>query len=224
MATQPATDLSPHMACPACQHRVDLTGRRVGQSTRCGACQAFVVVTRSKVRGELPAAVAAGELTPEEQREVGEVLERIKLRRIGSATRHAELYPSWVVFVAGVQFYLSGILAGANLAALGDVAGGKRLQLQGVVAYLAAAGLLLGATLSGLGAALPAGVGLGLVLAVPLAFAAHFTRAQHAAASAAREAGAQPAPVVLPLLVGLILAIAQAFALWFLTLRLEGPV
>ena len=56
---------------------------------------------------------------------------------------------------------------------------------------------------------------------IPLGFAFHYTNMQAAASAAAREAGADNAPVVLPLLLGLILAIAQAFAVWFLELQLN---
>lgn len=93
-----------------------------------------------------------------------------------------------------------------------------------MVGYAVAAAVFLGVVVTGVSHSIPAWVGGGAALGIPLAFAIMFTRAQHAPCAAAREAGAQPASVVLPLLVGLILAIAQAFALWFLTLQLSGPV
>ncbi len=221
------TELSPRVTCPSCERATelkgDLAGKRIGDSIRCAGCQSLVVLTRSRVRGDLPPPVQAGVLTRDEQREVAEALRRIKLRRVGNATRHVRLYPSWAVFLAGVQFYLSGILAGQNVTALGDPARGRRLQVLGILGYLAVGASFLGLALLA-GDAIPRPVALGALLAVPLAFAAYFTRAQHASGVAAREAGARPAPVLLPLLVGLILAIAQAFAVWFLLLQLRGPL
>ena len=93
------------------------------------------------------------------------------------------------------------------------------MQVLAVLAYLVLVGVLvpLGFALDD---QLPLVAVAGVVL---LAFGIHYTRAQHVACAAARQAGAQNAPVLLPLLLGLILLIAQAFAVWFLKLQLEGP-
>lgn len=212
----------PQLICSGCQAAIDLGGRRVGDSMSCPRCSSLQVITRSKTRGDVPTVITGGGLDPHERREVDEALRRIKLRRVGHATRHLKLFPSWAIFLAGVQFYLSGILAGQNLIVQGSERAGRRLQILGVVSYLLlGAAMLAGAFL--LGDRIPPAAGLGVLLAVPLAFAAYFTSAQHAPCAAAREAGAGDAPVFLPLLLGLILAIAQAFAVWFLKLRLDGP-
>ncbi|RMG10868.1 MAG: hypothetical protein D6731_16615 [Planctomycetota bacterium] len=216
-----STQAAPTLDC-ACGHRIPIEGRRIGDGVTCDACGAYRVVLRSRVRGEVPPAAArAGGLTAAEREEVAEALRRIKLRRVGHAARHLELYPSWAVFVAGLQFYLSAVLAGQNLIALGQEARGRRLQVFGVASYVVLGLLLLGAAFFAPQVPFPALAAVASL--IPLAFATYFTWVQHAPASAAREAGARKASVVLPLLFGLILAIAQAFALWFLRIRLEGP-
>jgi len=209
------------LAC-ACGHEIEIPTARVGDSVTCPECRVVRVVIRSKVTGDVPPAVQAGALSREERREVDETLRRIKLRRVGRATRHVDLYPSWAVFVAGVQFYLSAILAGENLKALGDERRGKRVQLLGVGGYVVLGAGLLASTLRW-GDQVPFGALLAVLLAIPLAFAVYFTSIQHQAGVAAREAGAQDASVVPPLLMGVILAVAQAFAVWFLKIKIEGP-
>jgi hypothetical protein len=202
----------------ACGAKIDLTGRRIGDSTRCGGCGALRVVLRSRATGDVPPAARTGGLGAEERAEVRDALKRIKLRRVGQARGHVELYPSWAVFVAGVQFYLSAILAGQNLLALGDPRG-RRLQVIGVVAYVLTGAALLAAFLWRL---LPPEVLLGAAALVPLGFAVWFTATQHEPANAAREHGARNASLVLPALVGLILLIAQAFAVFFLIVGVYG--
>lgn len=218
-----AIDSSPRLTCTGCSRTLALEGRRVGDSLRCPGCQALIVITRGKVQGELPPPVLTGALSAEERREVGEALRRIKLRRVGNAARHVHLYPSWAVFVAGVQFYLAGIMAGQNVTALGDPVTGRRLQVLGVLGYLAVGASLLGLAILA-GPDIPRPLAIAALLGIPLAFATYFTRVQHARGAAAREAGAQSAPVLLPLLIGLILAIAQAFAVSFLLHELRGPL
>jgi hypothetical protein len=159
-------------------------------------------------------------LSKAERAEVDETLRRIKLRRVGHATRHVELYPSWLIFLAGVQLYLTALLAGQNLIALGEAERGKRLQIVGVLLYLVLGGALLAFALGV--QAVPGPLKAAIALAIPLGFAAYYTKVQHAASVAAREAGAQGAPILLPALFGMILAIAQAFAVWFLQLQLAG--
>jgi hypothetical protein len=193
--TTTANATAPVLVC-SCGREIELVGQKIGDSLTCPACKTLCVVIRSKTKGEILAAVRSGSLNAGERREVSETLRRIKLRRVGQATRHVKLYPSWAVFLSGAQFYLSAILAGQNLINQGNPARGKRLQIIGVVSYL-----LLG----------------------PLLFGLYFTWVQHASCNAARDAGAQTAPVALPLLFGLILAIAQAFAVWFLKLQIDGP-
>jgi hypothetical protein len=218
MATSSPVTQFPRLNC-SCGKATDISGRRVGDSLACSGCGQLRVIIRSKVTGDLPAAVEAGALTAVERDEVEATLRRIKLRRVGRATQHVDLYPNWAVFVAGVQFYLSGFLAGQNLIALGQEARGKRVQVTSVILYLVlGAGLL--ALHYGAGAWLPR-VALLPALLIPLGFASYYVSIQAAPSAAAREAGAGNASVVLPLLLGLILAIAQAFAVWFLELQLN---
>lgn len=214
------TNTSPYLDC-ACERQVSLGGKRVGDSVECPGCFKLNVVTRSNAKGDVPPAVRFGGLAAEERQEVAEVLHRIKRRRVGQAARHVLLYPSWAVFAAGVQFYLSAILAGQNLIAQGEVARGKRLRLIGIVSYVALGGVMLGLgfTLD----SVPLTVKAGVAMLVPLCFAGWLTWVQHTRCAAARDAGAGSAPVLLPLLFGLILAIAQAFAIWFVKLRFDGP-
>ncbi|MCO5165478.1 MAG: hypothetical protein M9894_03800 [Planctomycetes bacterium] len=213
------TTVSPSMACP-CGATIDLTDRRVGDSVRCGGCQRLSVVLRSRVKGDVPPAARTGGLTADERQEVAQALKRIKVRRAGAARGQVELYPSWAVFVAGVQFYLAAILAGQNLQALGEPQRGRRLQVMGVVAYLLSGGALLFAYLR---LQLPPPVLYGLLAGVPLLFAIWFTAAQHGPATVAREHGARSAGLALPLLVGIILAVAQAFTVYFLMRAVYGP-
>lgn len=212
-------DVSPKLAC-ACGASIEIPGLRVGDSVKCTACQQVRVVIRSRVTGEVPPAAQTGGLGAEERDEVARALKRIKLRRVGAASGHVELYPSWLVFVAGVQFYLSAILAGQNLMALGEARRGRSLQVIGVASYvvIGVALLLAYAKLN-----LPQTVLLGLAAVIPLCFAIWFTSAQHAPASVAREHGAKNASILLPLFVGVILAIAQAFTVYFVLRAIYGP-
>lgn len=214
-----ASGAPPRLTC-GCGSAIEIPGKRIGDSVRCPACGKLRVVIRSLTGGDVPPAVQAGSMGEDERREVADALKRIKLRRAGRASRHVALYPSWAVFLAGVQFYLAGIMAGQNLAAVGQEARGKRLMITGVVSYLVlGAGLLALAFLAG--HALPRAVLLPLLLAIPFLHAVWFTTAQHGPTQAAREAGATNSSVIIPLLIGLILAIAQAFAVWFLKLRFD---
>lgn len=213
------TTVTPKLAC-ACGAAIDLSGRRVGDSVRCPGCQALRVVIRSRITGEVPPAARTGGLNAEERNEVAQALKRIKVRRAGEARGHVELYPSWAVFVAGVQFYLSAILAGQNLATLGEPRRGRQLQVIGVVAYLVTGAALLAAYLK---LNLPPPVLYGLLAGIPLVFATWFTAAQHGPSTIAREHGARSASLALPLLVGTILAIAQAFTVYFLLRAVYGP-
>lgn len=214
-----ASGAASRLAC-ACGVTFEIPGKRIGDTVKCSSCGALRVVIRSKAQGDVPPAVTAGKLDDEEQREVQDALKRIKLRRAGRATAHVALYPSWSVFLAGVQYYLSAIMAGQNLIALGDEKGGRRLMWMGVISYvLVGVGLLALTFLAG--PSLPRWVLYPLLLGIPLLHALWFTSSQHAPAQAAREAGAKNAPVVVPLLIGVILAIAQGFAVWFLKLRFD---
>lgn len=209
--------LVPQIKCQKCGAPIELKGLAVGDSTRCSGCNHFEVITRTKVSqgsGGLPAARRAG-LSAEERLQVNETLQRIKLRRVGHAARHVELYPSWAIMLSAGQFWLSSLLAGENLRAMGEDTRGRRLQILGVVAYLILGAIYVGLGLS-VGASIPPAAGVLALVAPPIAFAAWSYWLQHAACSAARDAGAKDAGVLLPLLLGLILAIAQAFAVWFL--------
>lgn len=214
-----ASGTAPRLTC-GCGAAIEIPGKRIGDSVRCGGCGKLRVVIRSQALGEVPPAVQAGGLDEQERREVQDTLKRIKLRRAGRASRHVALYPSWAVFLAGVQFYLAGILAGQNLISVGQEQRGKRLIVAGIASYLLlGAGLLAVGFLAG--HSVPRWVVLPLLLAVPLLHAVWFTAAQHAPTQAAREAGATNAPVLVPVLIGAILAIAQAFAVWFIKLRFD---
>lgn len=218
MATT-TTRVTPKLTC-ACGAAIDISDRRVGDSVRCPGCQALRVVIRSRVTGDVPPAARTGGLTVEERNEVAQALKRIKVRRAGEARGQVELYPSWAVFIAGVQFYLSAILAGQNLATLGEPRRGRQLQVLGVVAYLVTGGALLAAYVK---LNLPPPVLYGLLAGIPLVFATWFTALQHGPATVAREHGARSASLALPLLVGTILAIAQAFTVYFLLRAVYGP-
>jgi hypothetical protein len=215
-----ATVSAPSLEC-GCGRVIELGARKIGDSVTCPGCSKLCVVIRSRTKGEIPTAIRSGGLTSGEKREVSETLRRIKLRRVGHATRHVKLYPSWAVFLSGVQFYLSAILAGQNLINQGDPKRGKRLQLIGVVSYVVLGALLMVAGF--MVESVPPALKAVVALSVPLFFGLYFTWSQHASCAAARDAGAGTAPVGLPLLVGLILAIAQAFAVWFLKLQIDGP-
>ncbi len=222
MPTPTPTALAPRTTCGTCKAEIDLAGRRVGDGLACPSCKAWVVVLRSRVVGDVPPAMEMGGLGPADQREVADALKRIKRRRVGANHAHVELYPSWAVFVAGVQFYLAAILAGQNLIALGEQRRGRTIQLVGVISYLFVGGGLLAATML-FGDKIPPAL-LGVVAAaIPLGFAVWFTSAQHSLANSAREHGARNASLLLPALVGVMLAIAQAFAVYFLRLRFLGP-
>lgn len=209
------------LRCGGCDQEIPLDGQRIGDTVRCPGCARLRVVIRSRVTGEVaPAATQAGALRDDEMTEVQDALTRIRARRLGHTARHVPLYPSWAVFVAGAQFYLSGILAGQNLIAVGQARAGRWLQVVGVASYVVAGALLLAALLLLRGPAVPPALRLGLLvggpLLIPLAFALYFTAAQARACKPARDAGAPRAPVLLPLLLGLILAVAQVFALSFI--------
>lgn len=213
-----STSVSPPRLACACGQAIDIPGVRVGESVTCPKCQAVRVVIRSRVTGDVPPAARTGGLSADERAEVKDALKRIKLRRAGAAAGHVELYPSWAVFVAGVQFYLSAILAGQNLVALGEARRGRQLQAIGIISYVACAAALLVAHFK---LNLPRPFMLGLLGVIPLLFAAWFTSAQHEQANVAREHGARSASLLLPGLVGVILAVAQAFALNFLYWGIE---
>lgn len=212
---------APRLTCRGCKATIDIPGLRVGDSVKCQACGAQNVILRSKTQGDVPPAIVQGGLSHEERAEVQAALKRIHTRRHGEAHGHVELYPNWAVFVAGVQFYLSAVMAGQNLIALGEERRGRRLQVVGVLAYVLAVSAVVALRVL-LGDRLPDAVYQGLVAGIPLIAATWLTWTQAAQANAAREHGARSAPLVLPGLVGLMLAIAQGFALYFLFLRIYG--
>lgn len=214
-----ATSVTPQLSCK-CGAKIEIQGVRVGDSVPCPGCKALQVVLRSRVVGDVPPAAQTGGLTVAERQEVAQALKRIKVRRAGAARGHVELYPSWAVFVAGVQFYMAALLAGQNLALLGETRRGKQVKVIGVVAYLAMGAGLLFAFLK---LHVPQPVLLGVMAGVPLLFACWFTAMQHGPASVAREHGAKNASLALPLMVGIILSVAQAFAVYFLMRAVLGP-
>ncbi|MEZ6183776.1 MAG: hypothetical protein R3F62_02065 [Planctomycetota bacterium] len=189
--TAPTTQ--PTITCDACQAAVPIGSKRVGDSLSCSGCKALIVITRSRVKGELPVARRTAGLDGQERQSVVDTLRRIQLRRLGRSTQHVSLYPNWAVFVAGVQFYLAGILAGENLRALGLEREGRRLRTLGVVSYVVLAALVL-AELIWLGDTIPRWVNLVVLGGIPLLMALYFTNAQARPTEAAREAGASPPP------------------------------
>lgn len=213
-----ATTVTPQMSC-ACGATIELQGNRVGDSVPCPSCKALRVILRSRVLGDVPPAAQTGGLTANERQEVAQALKRIKVRRAGAAHGHVELYPSWAVFVAGVQFYMAALLAGQNLQLLGETRRGKQVKVMGVLAYLVTGAALLFAFLKHV----PQPILLVVLAVVPLLFASWFTAMQHGPASVAREHGAKNASLALPLLVGIILSVAQAFAVYFLMRAVYGP-
>lgn len=205
----------PTLDCTSCKTAIPLDGKRVGDSTHCPKCGQFEVITRTKVTGELATARQRSSLSAAERAQLDETLRRIKLRRRGRASRHVDLFPSWAIFLAAGQFWLSALLAGRNLEAMGDRARGRRLQWTGAALYVGFVVAFLGIWFQ-FGASIHPAVGLTALVAVAAGFTLSCYLTQHAACSAAREAGAGRAPVLLPLLVGLMLAIAQGFGVWFL--------
>ncbi|MBL4845670.1 MAG: hypothetical protein JKY65_09100 [Planctomycetes bacterium] len=216
----PTSTLTPTLTCGGCKTPLSLSGKRVGDSVNCG-CGRLEVITRLKIKeGSLPPAKIMGQLEPQEQKEVDETLRRIKMRRVGHASRNVEIYPTWAIVLSIGQFWLAGIMAAHNLKVTGQRERGRRLELIGGGLYvllnlaILICGMLFWQDLS------PLLVGPVLV-AIPLAFGAYALSAQSQTARAAREAGAGQAGVLVPFLFGVIVAIAQAFVAMFLTSSLE---
>jgi len=212
----PKADLVPTIKCP-CGAVVEIPGRRIGDSVECPACRKGQVILRSKVLGgEVPPADGAPGQISDRLPEVQESLERIRLRRASHAARGVTLYPPAAVFGAGVLFgfYLSAILAGQNLAALGQPARGRRLQAIGVVLYAVMIGALV--YLVGRVEEGPV-VNIAGKLGLPVHFilSGVFARFGRRDALAALEAGAKPVAPILPSIIGLLLAVAQFFAIFF---------
>jgi hypothetical protein len=216
-----ATASGPRLTCRGCKGTIDIPGRRVGDAVDCPSCGIRNVILRSKTMGEVPPAIEQGGLSHDDRLEVQAALKRILTRRHGEAHGHVELYPNWAVFVAGVQFYLSAVMAGQNLIALGEERRGRKVQVVGVLAYVVAVSGVVALRVL-LRDRLPDAVYQGLLAGIPLVAATWLTWTQAGPANAAREHGARNAPLLLPLLVGLMLAIAQGFALYFLFLRIYG--
>jgi hypothetical protein len=212
--TTTARRADPRTECQHCQASVNIAGRRIGDSLPCPDCGKLIVIVRSKTLGDVPPAVVTGILTQEERHEVNEALHRIKLRRVGRSARHVDLYPTWAIYLSVFQFWLAGVLAGRNLVALGQEARGKRMQWTAIAAYVLTTAAVVAFALT-FWSSVPAPVHAALMAVFPLGFTAYYTWTQHVPASAAREAGAHNASVVAPVLVALILAIAQAFAIYF---------
>src|SRR5437660_1676165 len=120
-----------------CGAAIEIPGHRIGDSVPCPSCRKLRVVLRSRVTGEvLPAAGAPGQIS-DRLPEVQESLERIRLRRAGHAARDVTLFPLGAVFGIGAfGYYLSAILQGQNLVALGYPREGRRLQALGVATYV----------------------------------------------------------------------------------------
>lgn len=210
------TAVTPVLTCE-CGKKIEIPGRRIGDSVHCPGCSQARVVLRSKVDGDVLPAEGAPHIS-DRLPEVQESLARIRLRHAGNAARDVALYPPLAVFATGAfGFYISAILQGQNLIALGSPREGRRLQVLGVSSYFALAAILLLASLR-FSAEVPGGsstllaVGLGsLVLGVVLVTLAGQRRVR-----AAFEAGARPASPLFAGTVGCLLAIAQLFVFKFI--------
>src|SRR5579871_3629810 len=127
----------PELVCE-CGRSIEIAGRRIGDSVVCPSCGKERVVLRSKVKGEvLPAQGAPGAIS-DRLPQVQESLKRIRLRQAGHAAKGVSLYSMRTLILSGVfGFYLTAVLAGQNLIALGQPERGRRLQVLGVGSYLA---------------------------------------------------------------------------------------
>lgn len=214
MSAPPAT-VPPLLECGACQTRLPVEGKRVGDSVQCG-CGRLEVITRLKIKeGSLPPAKIMGRLEPKERKEVDQALQRIKMRRVGHAARNVEVYPTWALVLSIGQFWLTGVLASHNLGVTGQPQRGRRIAIAGGVLYV-----LLNMALLALGVAFwtrLSPIWLAPLVAVPVGFGVYAVGAQAKSARAARDAGAKSASPWVPFLLGVIVAIAQAFAALFLT-------
>ncbi|MBI3723202.1 hypothetical protein HY251_04500 [bacterium] len=209
MAKAPAI---PELRC-ACGSSIEIPGRRIGDTVSCRACGKDSVVLRSKVQGDVPPAANAPGAVSDRLPEVQESLKRIRLRQTGHAARDVSLYPTWALVAAGAfGFYLSAVLAGQNLAALGQPERARRVQVLGVGSYLALGALVLGAYAK-LGHRLPLtpAARVWAVLAVAVAGTLLAALRGREAAAAAFDAGARHASVLVPALLGFVLLVAQFF-------------
>ena len=206
----------PVLTCE-CGQKNEIPGRRIGDTITCSGCQKPRVVLRSKVEGDVLAGAGAPHIS-DRLPEVQESLQRIRLRRAGNAARDVALFPLMAVFAVGAfGFYLSAILQGQNLIALGSPAEGRRLQVLGVTSYVALGGLLLlvalrfpGAVPGGTSTLLAVGLGSALVGVVSS------TLAGQRRVRAAFDAGAKPASPLFVGTVGFLLAVAQLFLFKFI--------
>jgi hypothetical protein len=217
----------PTLTCE-CGQAIEIPGRRIGDSVTCGGCRKLRVILRSKVKGELQAAVGAPGTVSDRLPEVQESLKRIQLRRTGNAARGVALYPLWAVLACALLGpYLSTVLTGQNLAAIGYPERGRRVQVLGVLYYVLLGSALLGlwigwtrytgeAFLSGrTGLTLPQLlVGMAILLAGNTAIALN----GQGEVRAAFQAGARPVLPVLPAILGVGLLGVQIFFVLFVVL------
>jgi hypothetical protein len=205
----------PELKCE-CGVVIQIAGRRIGDSVSCPSCKKLRVVLRSKVTGDvLPAAGAPG--ISDRLPEVQESLERIRLRKAGHAARDVQLYAPPAVFGVGAfGFWLTAVLQGQNLIALGYERQGRRLQVTAVTVYVALVLVFLWLIFrNGLGGTLGNAYLLGSILGGLAVAAAGCTFYGLKSVRAAFDAGARPASPLVPSLLGFLLAVAQLFAFKF---------
>jgi hypothetical protein len=221
--------------CP-CGSKIEVDGKRIGDSVECPSCRKLRVVIRSKVKGEVPPAGGAPrEAISDRLTEVHASLERIRARRAGKGASDVALYPTWAIVIGG---WLFGVFTGGYLAAQNMVALGKMTQARAArsVAWLALAHggvflLYLGwitnrfdlfsahadASIPALDTALRA-LAFGYTAIVALVVPLFLAGGVAPLARTAREAGARGASPVIPLLIGFLLLVAQLFAIQFVLL------
>jgi hypothetical protein len=226
---------TPTLDCP-CGAKIDIDGKRIGDSVSCSSCQKMRVVIRSKVQGDVPPAGGpAREAISDRLTEVQASLERIRTRRSGKAAADVTLYPTWAIVLGGWLFgvFTGGYLAAQNMVALGKMTSARAGRS---VVWLACAHagifvLYLG-WITGrfdlftvrADASIPAlalilrYVSFGYIGVVGFALPIFLSAGAAPLVRSAREAGAGKASPVIPLLVGFLLLVAQLFAIQFVLL------
>jgi len=205
----------------ACGVQVEIPGRRIGDTVECVSCRKKSVVLRSRVTGDvLPADGAPGQVS-DRLTEVQESLARIRLRHAGHTAKGVALFSPVSVASIGLLlgFYLSFILNGQNLVALGFRERGRRLQAIGIFLYALCIGAVLFAASRGFeDFAAKVAVRSALFLQIALvAFAASLSG--RAEVRAAFDAGARRASPLIAVVLGVLLAGALFFAVTFVDLN-----
>ena len=216
----PKAGIVPSLAC-SCGHKIEIPDKRIGDSVTCPACRESRVVLRSKVQGDVPGSSGAPGAVSDRLPELQESLARIRLRKAGAAARGIALYPVWATVASGVfGFWLPAVLAGQNLAALGDSERGRRLQVLGVTSYTVLGGALLVAWARSWTDLLPVPhqAKLAALVLAPLVGALAFGLVGRREIGAAFEAGAKPASPLVAGMIGFLLAMSQVFLVAFVDL------